>query len=478
MLINPKSVDDIIALFLGHWKDLQPDINTNSDSMVYMDSAVMAQAIYMMQMDMINQANNSFLAFASGDELSNLGADRGVYRKKAISATGVIHFMRESVATTDFLIPAGTRASTQTDVDGRFVTFETIEDGYIYGHIDTPAKPTGTPAVGGAIPGSSLMHYKITAVDGNGVETAASPVESVSLGSSASAVDLTWTAIARAIKYKVYVASGIGNENSVHYLDDSAAPNFKDVVGVPSSMEVPPTTNETGATIATISAKAVLEGVSGNVGPNTITEFIDHPPGVVTLINLSGMTGGSDQESDSEYLLRIKEQLGSNTGRVTVAGIKNLAKNVPGVEKATVYLPYPAGQRNEVWVYIVPAGGGTASPTLVQEVQDMFDLEENHAPTVNITVKAAIAVPINVTVHVDTYAMTDLAEQATVRQNIDDAVREYINSVEVGGIMYAKQIENAVSNTTGVVDYTITEPLVNNYLDDKEQAISGVITIT
>ena len=67
---------------------MEPNINIGTDSMVYMDSAVVAEVIYLLQNDMVTMVNNAFLAYATGDELSNLGSDRGIPRLSATNAMG------------------------------------------------------------------------------------------------------------------------------------------------------------------------------------------------------------------------------------------------------------------------------------------------------------------------------------------------------------------------------------------------------
>lgn len=86
-LIDAKTLEDLRNLQLQKWQELQPDININPDSMVYMDASVMAEVLYLAQQDSVSLTNNAFLAYATGDELSNLGVDRGIARQVATTAT-------------------------------------------------------------------------------------------------------------------------------------------------------------------------------------------------------------------------------------------------------------------------------------------------------------------------------------------------------------------------------------------------------
>jgi uncharacterized phage protein gp47/JayE len=112
-IIDTKSLQDFIDTQLDKWVELQPNITTNPDSMVYLDASVIAEIAYLIQSDAITLTNNAFLAYATGDELTNLGIDRGIPRNEAIKATGFATFGRNTVGNTDFTISAGTIISTE-----------------------------------------------------------------------------------------------------------------------------------------------------------------------------------------------------------------------------------------------------------------------------------------------------------------------------------------------------------------------------
>jgi hypothetical protein len=63
-IITAKSLEDWNTLQIDKWKELVPDINTNSDSMVSMDANVISEVAYLLESDLINQTNNAFLAYA------------------------------------------------------------------------------------------------------------------------------------------------------------------------------------------------------------------------------------------------------------------------------------------------------------------------------------------------------------------------------------------------------------------------------
>jgi len=71
-IIETKSLQDFTDIQTEKWKELIPNIATNSDSMVYLDASVISEVAYLLQNDAIILTNNSFIAYATGDELTNL----------------------------------------------------------------------------------------------------------------------------------------------------------------------------------------------------------------------------------------------------------------------------------------------------------------------------------------------------------------------------------------------------------------------
>lgn len=149
-LIDSKSMVEWRDLMLQKWKTLEPLININPESLVHMDADVVADVLYMLQQDAVTLTNNAFLAYATGDELSNLGADRGIPRRQATFATGEVTFGRALMANVDYLIAAGTLVSTQpSGIDGRVTAYVTTEDVTLYGQLSTPTAPSAITQITG-----------------------------------------------------------------------------------------------------------------------------------------------------------------------------------------------------------------------------------------------------------------------------------------------------------------------------------------
>lgn len=78
------------------------------------------------------------------------------------------------------------------------------------------------------------------------------------------------------------------------------------------------TINGTGSLSITVPVIAVSAGINSNVALNAINSFVNKPIGIDYVVNDSFETsGGTDEESDDDYRLRIKDTLTNNTGKVT-----------------------------------------------------------------------------------------------------------------------------------------------------------------
>jgi uncharacterized phage protein gp47/JayE len=72
--------------------------------------------------------DNAFIDTSYGDDLSNLVKLLGITRNPAKGAFGKVKFYRETPATLDYLIPAGTIVETLPDAEGVFNSYQTTEN--------------------------------------------------------------------------------------------------------------------------------------------------------------------------------------------------------------------------------------------------------------------------------------------------------------------------------------------------------------
>lgn len=472
-LIHSRSLADFRDLQLTKWKSLVPSIATSQDSLVYLDAAVVAEIAYMLQQDAITLTNNAFLAYATGDELTNLGLDRGIPRKAAIKAVWEVTFSKASVSGTTFPIPTGTIISTApSEVDGVYVAFQTTEDWAIYGQLQWPNSPTinRTDNPSGRFT-PATYRFAIAAKD-QFWETLVG-TESSLVVTTQSSISLTWTAVPWATGYAIYFASGSSPLTKARD-SDSASFSFPDTGTLPWTS--PQSTNTTGSTSATVSIEATVAGIGWNVWEWVIINFIQKPTGVDSVVNSMETSWGTDEETDEDYLVRIKDVLENNSSKVTVSGYENTCKKVNGVVNAKVVFTQGQQYRNEFQIIITSSdANGIPSPALLAEVSEFVNSDANRAVCDAITVVAPTTQAINITVSVS--AKDPSFTEAYLRQEIINNLTAYLPTITVGTKVYVVELANVVHDTVWVIDFSVTTPNANVTLAAWAIAISGTITV-
>jgi len=474
-LIPTKSLQDFINFQLLKRKNLEPNININPDTMVYMDAAVLAELAYLLQQDAVSLVNNAFLAYASWDELSNLWADRGVNRLAATKSLWTLTFWRAAISTDNYFIVTGTLVSTQpAGAEWKVITFQTTEDAMLYAQVPTPWAPSYTTQTSWGLIPDWVYSYKITAISGDNKETDAGLNTDVTISNwlSSNVISLTWSAVPNAVWYNVYLFVG----GFYVLLHQTTAPSYVDTDGTSINTQEPPTTNQTGNLEVDVPAECTTWGNLWNVAPNTITQFITKPTWIEYVVNNAEFSGGSDREDDETYRERIAATLRLNTGKVTVSGYKQTCEAVPWVWTATVTIPVWGMYRNEIEI-IITSGGWSWIPTqaLIDAVQRIVNLDENRAVCDDITVRGPDTQAIDYTIEVIDY--DHWYSQAYLITSIQDAIEAYFRSVPVGQIIYVVWIANAVHDTLGIVDFAVTLPVANIPLWNTAMAVTWVTTI-
>ena len=474
-LVQTKSLEDWINLQLQKWRSLEPDININSDSVVYMDSAVIAEIVYLLQNDMVTLVNNAFFAYATGDELTNLWADRGINRLSATKATGAVTFGRGTKSPTNYQIDAGTIVSTQpAGTNGTTISYYTTTDAILYGTVGTPWIPSYTTQTTGGLLGNGTYKYKITAISGDNVETDASPNLDVTIsnGLSTNTISLTWAAVPNAVAYNVYIFTG----TNYVLLHQVTAATYVDTVGTSANIQTPPTTNNTGNLEVTTPVEAILWGAFGNVSPNTITLFVTKPVGLEYVYNALETSGGTDDEDDETYRTRISSVLQLNTWKTTILWYQQTAESVAGVATATVIIPTGWAYRNEINVVITSdSGSGIPTQSLIDSVQAVITSDENRAPCDAITVISPATHAINCTVNILSYDHG--YSQAQLISNISDAISAYFRTIPVWQLVYVVGIANAVHDLSGILDFSIALPTNNVQLSAGSMAVLWTLIV-
>ena len=204
---------------------------------------------------------------------------------------------------------------------------------------------------------------------------------------------------------------------------------------------------------ASVAIAAASAGTVGNVGIDTTVELTAAPSGVSSQAVLHDMTGGVDEESDSELLARLLELIRRPPAGGNKYDYRRWAMEVAGVSAAYVY-PLRRGL-GTVDVVITSAGDLPSAATIAAVQAYIDDLRPVTAR--DCLVLAPTPRHYDVTVAVQLSGLTLEAAQA----QIDAALRSYDASVAPAEIAIRSRIEAIVSGIPGVVDRTVTQPAAN-----------------
>lgn len=118
------------------------------------------------------------------------------------------------------------------------------------------------------------------------------------------------------------------------------------------------TTTKDGRPAIDIPIRCETVGSAGNVGPRTINTLVTRIDGVTGVTNPYGLTGGSDQESDLDFVNRIISWLGSMS-QGTVTWLQSLVFGIQGVQQVKVVTcreddvtRFPRNYGADIWVVV------------------------------------------------------------------------------------------------------------------------------
>lgn len=162
-------------------------------------------------------------------------------------------------------------------------------------------------------------------------------------------------------------------------------------------------------------------GLRGNVGAGEITQvnsviYFLGSPVTVQVVNSNAASGGGDRESTEEAKFLGPQSLRALGRAVTLDDYKFLSEAYPGVGKAKAV---PHRELGEVWVYIVPDGGGLPSSTLKTNLATYLMTINCAGVGVVGQDPTEVTVDISGTVHVLSN-FTNAGVEATVLAALDD----------------------------------------------------------
>jgi len=124
-LINVRSYDDVLDDLLSAFQYDQPDVAVDQASSIYILFQVFAYVMALQSREAQNFALATFVETASGDDLTALGADRGIIRTTAAAATALCTYSRNTIDYVNaYSVPASSSVTTQPNVDGSYLEFK------------------------------------------------------------------------------------------------------------------------------------------------------------------------------------------------------------------------------------------------------------------------------------------------------------------------------------------------------------------
>jgi hypothetical protein len=258
------------------------------------------------------------------------------------------------------------------------------------------------------------------------------------------------------------------------------------------------TTSEVVLTGVSINAsvRALVAGIAGNVQASTVTQIEGAlTDSSVTVTNSSNFTGGQPVQTDAEYRDTIRQLLTTLKG-ATLPALEATARTIGGVELATAveFLQYvkewdigadqPVGAyfalpRAKIYIADV---NGTASATLVQDVQNAVD--KVRAAGVRVDVEGAVALPVTWSASISLNpAGPNFLTLQTDTTLLIDAMRGYIQALPIGSIFNRALARKFMLDTFGpagtndLMTWTTSVPTGDIIAASNEKLIPGTLGI-
>jgi uncharacterized phage protein gp47/JayE len=229
---------------------------------------------------------------------------------------------------------------------------------------------------------------------------------------------------------------------------------------------------------ATLTVTAVTAGSAGNTPAGSQLTFSTGIPGVLTTVTVGAqIVAGNDDETPAALLQRLLFRLQNPPQGGCPTDYVIWATDQPGVTRA--------------WVYPLWQGPGTVGVSFVMDARaNIFPLPADVAAvqaalnilapvTATVIVFAPTQQPINPVIHLN-IANTP-AIQAAVITELGDFVTQAAQPGAVAGqptqgTIYLSQLDDAIGNSPGVVDYTLLSPAATLVMPPGVMATLGNVT--
>ena len=246
------------------------------------------------------------------------------------------------------------------------------------------------------------------------------------------------------------------------------------------------TTQEVGkiaggeTTSGSVAIRAVAVGVAGNVPAKAVTTVASAVPGVTGVSNAGALSGGRNTESDAAYAHRFRMYV-LGLGGASKYGILSAVLGDSSVRSAAIVEHFPPLQGLYNFSLYVDDGAGRAPKSLIDKVKTIVfgDEAKNKEGKIAAGVNARVLGPIVVAIDVTASITNDKAySSSVVLQNAKDAIKNYIDDIELGTDVIVNQIRKVMMQVAGVADFELTVPAANIVIADNQIARLGRVTLT
>lgn len=198
------------------------------------------------------------------------------------------------------------------------------------------------------------------------------------------------------------------------------------------------TTNPAGKWETSVPVVATVPGRAGNVFSGSISIMPAAIAGIDYVANKSDIMGGTEVESDEGLRARAKRAL-ERAGKATTRSLQLAVQGVEGVTGEVVVIDQPDGVPGIIQV--IATGGDRA------EIEKA--IEETRSAGIRVEFKRPASVPLDVRLMAYTAAGVD---REAARQAVDQAVRKYFASLEIGDDVIISRIIEAAVSVAGIRD--------------------------
>ena len=195
------------------------------------------------------------------------------------------------------------------------------------------------------------------------------------------------------------------------------------------------------------------QGSAGNVTASAITVIANTINAgnnvTVSVTNQNAASGGTDIETLASLKRNVPSVRRTVMRGVTKEDFKALTEMVAGVARAAVN----NACGNTITVFIVPTGGGLASPSLLSQVGVYLEDKKIIGRSIIVQSAGIVRLIFDITIG-KTNGYSDLSVKNAVITNITNLL-SFVNQ-EIGGTVYLSDIYQTIENTVGVQNDDIT----------------------